>query len=1122
MKKTLFTVLGLIALFVMLFNVSCSHEPDITEVPEQKSEVKTGETFDKTVLTAIAYPGMNFISWTPVVAATDYKLYIHEGDVCINSVSFLSTDPLCYIDTNIKNNVQYNYLVEVKCGGTSISDNNSSNVSVEVFPKSMSNKATVTAIVPDYNVNALDLVNYEEPAGNRDFIVNSRNINIAKHNNDKISVSFPGKAYLNYDLFLTVDNEYEALKEYNETELEKLSDNAKNDVILYTNFLVTQAGTYRARVVAKSENDHFGDSDVITSQQTVKVYKLNGSGADIVSADYISYSEIKLTFKKFYLENGEAVPNTYYKLYRSEAGSKNYTQLYSSYNEPELQPHSSDDTLYIVDNVDSKNTKDYIYTLVVTDGSLYAESSSEIKVNKYIPEKRTAYFKDQDGQSINSITVKEGYNSNWNGITLPSIQEKEGYFAKWKSATGDLYNPNEYVSLTGTSTYFTVVYERTAYFLNEYGNTIDSITVEEKSYSNWNRITLPYISERGGYYAYWLSDGNIYEPDDYVYLTSETTYFTVAYGRTAYFQGENGDTINSVTVIKDNSNSSNWNEIILPSIQEKEGYFAKWKSDTGSLHNQYESVFLSSESTSFTAVYGRTAYFQDESGNFIDSVTVIKDNSTNWNRIRLPYSGSDYYSYWRSDNGTSYNSYDYVELTSGTTSFTAVYGRIAYFQDEYGDTINTKIVTADGSSNWNRIRLPSISYNDGYTGYWLYNDTFYEPKDYVELTSETTYFTAVYGRTAYFQDESGNTIDSITVEEKSYSNWNRITLPSISERDGYTGYWLYNDTFYNPYATVSLTSETTYFTAVYGRTAYFHDEYGYTINSKIVTDNGFSDWNRITLPYLEGRDGYYAYWYSDDGTSYNSYDYVELTSETICFTAAYGRTAYFQDESGNTIDSKTVIDDGSSNWYEITLPYLEEIDGFFAKWKSDTGSLHNPNESVSLTSGTTYFTAAYYIVETNDPIETFETRYAYFWDEYGNIIDSTTVTDDGSSDWYEITLPYLEERDGYYAYWYSDDGSYNPYDTVSLTSDTTSFTATYYAAETRYAYFQDEYGNTIDSTTVTDDGSSNWYEITLPYLEERDGYYAYWYSDDGNSYNPYDTVSLTSDTTSFTALYEEY
>ena len=731
MRRTIFSIFGFLAIFAMLFTVSCSNEPEI--VPE----VEPVETFDKTVLTAIAYPGMNFISWTPVVDAKEYTLFKHEGNVCVEAISFDHTDALFHIDTEIKNGVEYSYLVEVELNSSSNQVSDFANIEVNpISPKQMSERASVVAIVPDYDISVLELVNYEQPSGNHEFIVSSDNICIAKHNNDKISVSFPSKAYLNYDLILTVDNEYETLKEYNRCD--DLGDDVRNDVFLSSNFLVTQSGTYKARVVAKSENEHFGDSDIITSDDSVVVSKLNGHGAEILDAKYKNTyigNTIRVQFSKFELENGSPVPKYYYKLYRSEKGSRYFTLV-------DATIHATDNTenKFFVDDYIYDNTKDYVYTLVVTDGSSYASSADKKEVESFTMVTQ-----------LNTVIMGEQVLDylQWN-IELPSsdVEINNIYILEKLLTDTEVVVPADFYS-DG------IIYHNTPELIS------DTLYTLKTEHAIGTKVYMMVTTTQNGKDSgEWLSDSVIRERDE----------------RIASFCDEQGDEIERSVLVEDEADSY-WNELYIPAIPQRDEYVSLyWRDSNYNTYNPGNYTYLSNAETTFIPVYGRVAYFKDEYGNtVVDSIIVDNDGSYNWDQITLPeiLSKSGYVAlYWRDSNNNTYYPENYTYLSNAETTFTPVYGRVAYFKDEYGNTIADSItVTNDGSDFWYRVYVPEIPSKLGYTAlYWQdsnYNIVY--PGTITNLTSDETYFTAVYELFATTFSSTEWTIDNTNIDGKYYS-----------------------------------------------------------------------------------------------------------------------------------------------------------------------------------------------------------------------------------------------------------------------------------------------------------------------------------------------------------------
>lgn len=451
MKKSLLKLAGLISIVASLFLVSCKNE-----TPTLPS-LDTVLTLDKAQVSVTAYPGMNFVSWLPVTNANGYVLYIYVGENCISSQTYSFDEDLCYVDTNIKNNVDYTYIVEA--------ESSSSTGRQVVTQNSMSDKKTVKAIVPPYNKKAFELATFEKNP-NSDFIVTSNNINISSLKN-KVSISFPGKAYLMYEVSLIDSDE-------NIYAQENLYDPANNNVILYTDFTVTQPGTYKVKIIAKSINTHFADSGVVISTNSTIVYN------QILTAT-------------FYDESGSindtiSVENT---------GNDGWNTITLPF-QPYRYGYTNEGWR---DNHGSVNTENSSYTLTETNTYFYPEYKlSLIEVN----------FLDDKGNIIVEPITKTLANDgeSFNTITLPTIPEKVGYITDgyWYDSNGNSYSPNSSVTLSNTTTNFIAIYD--------YMET-ESITAGEYHLgyiSTNNQIKkFTYICEAGASYSVsWVDsyDGN--------------------------------------------------------------------------------------------------------------------------------------------------------------------------------------------------------------------------------------------------------------------------------------------------------------------------------------------------------------------------------------------------------------------------------------------------------------------------------------------------------------------------------------------------------------------------------------------------------------------------------------
>lgn len=422
--KKLMKIAGILSVAASIVLASCSG--DASNI---SSQLDTVLYLEKPQVSATAYPGMNFVSWEPVANANGYVIYKYEDNNFRTSVS-LSFNTLSYKDTDIKNGASYSYFVEAESKtstGRSISTENT-----------RSDKVTVKGIVPPSDVKSLELYAYENygtkesPKGNKDFIVDSSNLHISNNgmkSSGKLSISFPGKAYLNYSLGYTkIDNQFDVQNTY--TDIIIIRDNSTNDKIFYYGSTVTEPGVYRAVIRANSENSVFSSSPVVVSDESVTIERLNGSGGTISSASYTDLGKtVRVVFSKYVL-NGSAVPDSYYKVYRCEEGSFKYELVSGT-----IAATDSSKASYFVDDTVPDSTKQYEYRVVVTDGISIAYNAKTVAPYSLASQSATTVsgvesVEDNDGL-LNDIT--------WT-ITLPSADVK---------ITG-VYSIEKSVNYTGT------------------------------------------------------------------------------------------------------------------------------------------------------------------------------------------------------------------------------------------------------------------------------------------------------------------------------------------------------------------------------------------------------------------------------------------------------------------------------------------------------------------------------------------------------------------------------------------------------------------------------------------------------------------------------------------------
>ena len=476
MKKSILKIAGLLAISASLFLASCS-----TDASNFSSQTDTVLNLAAPQVKATAYPGMNYISWKPVANANGYVIYIYEDGHFVKATD-LAYAVLNFVDTEIVNGVNYTYYVEAT--------SKTSSGRAVVTENTMSEAVSVTAIVPSYNVKSLELVNYENPKGNTEFVVNSSNLHIANDGFGKLSISFPAKAYLNYYVYYTKGNTYETTGIF-KTPVDPVYDNARNDVILYVDNLITSAGTYRASVKVKAKNSHFGDSKEIVSEETVVINALDGDGAEIVSAGYKDLGKtVRVVFDKFTLADGTDAPASYYKVYRAVAGTSKYSPASGT-----VKPTDNTKATYFVDDVIEDNTIKYEYIVVVTDGENYSGAPDTKDVAPYTNSVAAAATISGNASIEDADGIKNDIE--WT-ITVPSSDVKiEGVYVFEKSVTdtanvvpGDFDTANA-VAYSAATYYTNTTYK--AFTKNHtFGNNVYMLVVtSEKDKVNAEVVSSP-------------------------------------------------------------------------------------------------------------------------------------------------------------------------------------------------------------------------------------------------------------------------------------------------------------------------------------------------------------------------------------------------------------------------------------------------------------------------------------------------------------------------------------------------------------------------------------------------------------------------------------------------------
>ena len=446
MKKSILKSVGIALLVISAFLLgACKQGAD--ESP--KSSIDT-YTLDAVEIRAKAYPGFNWISWgEPVTAETDYIIYRDDGK------EIHSTQDHYAIDTDIKNGVTYTYTIYVYpddddsvVNYAHTNEGSSDNYSTYYVVKGASKSVSVKAIKPDYItdkgefVTALDLANYEA-GGNKKYVISKNNLRF-KVKGTTLSVAFPTKAYLKYNLSIYRGNSYEVFgsgnmpSDANDTR-RKDTTNLAATVNLDTNyykmdstytktFTALAAGTYQA-VVTVTAFEGYETSYIVSDPITIEALDVK-EATRIESANYIDDGKtIRISWRPAKDSNWVVWPADSYTVYLKGADYV-YTDIEATVEEDTKYG----DTIYYADYEVDDNTLEYdFYVVLSEDDKVENNAGNNNAKSRVVPpygkldwaRRANAYaeFTDLDGTDIynDAVLTLEVPDDN---VTVGSIKYK--------------------------------------------------------------------------------------------------------------------------------------------------------------------------------------------------------------------------------------------------------------------------------------------------------------------------------------------------------------------------------------------------------------------------------------------------------------------------------------------------------------------------------------------------------------------------------------------------------------------------------------------------------------------------------------------------------------------------
>lgn len=440
MKKS-FKLAGIALVLAAAVFTSCA--------PAASSDDK--RIYDDVELSSVAFPGYNYIVYTPVSQTDVYDLITDEVKIEVAGGSATGSGTT----TNVPD-VDRTYILYRNDGtqlGLPISSNNSSFYYVDfnivdgekyeytLYLDGKKIKSTeVTAIKPEYLINgklttASDLVAYDNWS---DEVVTADTITVDVNTNNRFIVTFPAKRYLNYKVELYKGNGLELFGNLASVDSNSLTASDitttkyyKPDYVAKYANNVTAAGEYTVKVTVSATGY---EDDVVVASKKVTIDVLDvatGAGTGNVNGAYIDEGEtIRLVWtpaKKADQSNWSA---DNYKVYTLDSKGV-YTLVSEKVKEAEAEAKDAEETaeeviksigkdtqgvysdVYYLDYKVENNKVAYTFVVVLSDNGKFESINKTTEIVAYAAKAKaeydennvTAEFKDLDKDGANNDLV---------------------------------------------------------------------------------------------------------------------------------------------------------------------------------------------------------------------------------------------------------------------------------------------------------------------------------------------------------------------------------------------------------------------------------------------------------------------------------------------------------------------------------------------------------------------------------------------------------------------------------------------------------------------------------------------------------------------------------------------
>lgn len=385
MKKTNLLKGALSVLAVSVLLASCT---------QVDSRIDTIDTLETPSVKAVAYPGVNYISWDAVKGAQGYKVTkIVDGGI----EEVIESD----CNTNFITNVVPTDKVDVEYKVYALSNTDPSRA-VYIYD-SKAGSATVTNIFPPVGTEAIELPKYEKDSGwdfdkdadnsewKDEFIPTAENIDI-QYVDGTIVITAPTKAYLKTTVIRYTGNKEEIFySDYSNSNKTEILPNYQNKKIS-NKTIITSAGDYKfkaeVRALAERKENAFYKASNITLTKTVKVPGLLTSKP--TSNPEVAYIDdeqttARVVFTPAVSKDGTTTyPVENYKVYRALKDSKQLDEV-TGLRADSRTKNGKKEVIYVVEDKVPSNTVDYDYYVVLNvDGSL-ENGEKKNPLNKVTP-----------------------------------------------------------------------------------------------------------------------------------------------------------------------------------------------------------------------------------------------------------------------------------------------------------------------------------------------------------------------------------------------------------------------------------------------------------------------------------------------------------------------------------------------------------------------------------------------------------------------------------------------------------------------------------------------------------------------------------------------------------------